>query len=157
MGAPDLLHRLRDAGFKLTLAGGDSIHVAPASALTDAHRQAIRDHRAGLLALLAPVPKAALPDRPHRLAKDAADRCHGPAWSELEIQTFVARVALFMRRGMSATDADDLAEALVLRDRDGDDRRVCIECKHGRASRCPDGAPMSLGLPHRCDGFKEMT
>ena len=48
MGAPDLLLHLRGAGFRLDVAG-DKLMVAPAGALTDAHRQAIRDHRDELL------------------------------------------------------------------------------------------------------------
>lgn len=52
MGAPDLLLHLRGAGFRLDVAG-DKLMVAPAGALTDAHRQAIRDYRGELLALLA--------------------------------------------------------------------------------------------------------
>lgn len=57
--------------------------------------------------------------RPYRLSSADADRCHWPLWTDAEVARFVARVALFLRRGISATDADDLAEALVLRDRDG--------------------------------------
>jgi hypothetical protein len=52
MGAPDLLQHLRGAGFKLDVAG-NKLMVAPAGALTDDYRQAIRDHKAALLALLA--------------------------------------------------------------------------------------------------------
>ena len=53
MGAPDLLHHLRGAGFALVLTPDGGIKVTPASALADADRQAIRANRAGLLALLA--------------------------------------------------------------------------------------------------------
>ena len=52
------------------------------------------------------------------------------------IALFVARVGLFMRRGLNATDADDLAEQPYLRDRQGDDRRHCLECNHFRVGRC---------------------
>jgi TubC N-terminal docking domain len=52
MGAPDLLQHLRAAGFALSLADGDGIRVAPSAALTNAQRQAIRDHKPELLALL---------------------------------------------------------------------------------------------------------
>lgn len=55
MGAPDLLQHLRGAGFRLDVAG-DKLMVAPAAALTDAYRQAIREHRTELLALLAGTP-----------------------------------------------------------------------------------------------------
>lgn len=68
--------------------------------------------------------------RPYRLPAAEADRCHAGAWDDGEIGRFVARVSLFLRRGVGAEDADDLAECLVLRDRDGDDRRACVECRN---------------------------
>ncbi len=59
MGAPDLLQHLRGAGFTVTPADGGGIRIAPSHALTDDHRQAIRNHRAELLALLThPTPAA---------------------------------------------------------------------------------------------------
>jgi len=79
----------------------------------------------------------------------------------------VARVSLFMRRGINATDADDLAERLHLRDVQGDGRVLCLECLHlaGRAAagwRCgnthtagiaPDLPAAMVALPQRCKGF----
>ena len=52
MGAPDLLQHLREAGFTLAPDDGGGIRVAPSASLAGAHRQAIRHHRAELLALL---------------------------------------------------------------------------------------------------------
>ena len=52
MGAPDLLRHLRGAGFTLAVAEGGGIRIAPISKLSDDHRQAIRVHKAELLALL---------------------------------------------------------------------------------------------------------
>jgi len=40
------------------------------------------------------------------------------------------RVGLFKRRGCSEEQAGELAELLLLRDADRDDRRMCIECAH---------------------------
>ena len=51
MGAPELLQHLRGAGFTIDAVDG-GIRVAPASALTDAQRQAIRTHKPQLLVLL---------------------------------------------------------------------------------------------------------
>ncbi len=51
MGAPELLQHLRGAGFTIDAVDG-GIRVAPASALTDAQRQAVRTHKPQLLALL---------------------------------------------------------------------------------------------------------
>ena len=60
---------------------------------------------------------------------------------------------MFIWRGISTSDADDLAERLVLRDRDDDDRVLCVECKHGRATHCPEGSPQPPEVLHGCDGF----
>jgi len=105
--------------------------------------------------------------RPYRLSSAEADRCHWPVWADAEIATFVGRVALFVRRGISTTDADDLAERLVLRDRDGDELRACVECAHYRAGRCtnhkraglmaPDVGRDLAGLLQRCQGFERWT
>ena len=56
------------------------------------------------------------PARRYSLSQADADAAHAEAWSDAAIGRFVARVSLFMRRGISATDADDLAERLHLRD-----------------------------------------
>lgn len=74
-------------------------------------------------------------DRSHRLTNVEADRCHSPCWDEAEIAAFTARTERFALMGRA--DADDLAERLTLRDRDGDDRRLCLECTWlGDTGRC---------------------
>ena len=55
-----------------------------------------------------------------------------PAWGEKEISRFKYRAGLFVRRGMSAPDAETLADRLVERDWEKDDRRTCVECSHFR-------------------------
>ena len=47
----------------------------------------------------------------------------------------LARLTLFTRRGLAANQADALADKLKRRDREGDDRRACIECQRLSASR----------------------
>lgn len=86
------------------------------------------------------------------LSRAAADRCHTPEWSDAEIFAFTTRAVKFVRIGLRH-DADHLAELLTLRDRDGDDRRLCVECRHCRAARCPDGLPLPPEVLHRCGGF----
>lgn len=92
---------------------------------------------------------------------------HTTAMNTAEIDTFTARVLLFTRHGRDTTEAEKLADKLVARDRDGDDRRVCLECRNLRRSgglwRC--GQPHRAGwagadlpgdlvnLLQRCDGF----
>lgn len=90
------------------------------------------------------------------LSREAADRCHTPAWSDAEIFALTTRAVKFVRIGLRH-DADNLAELLTLRDRDNDDRRLCVECRYGRSARCPDGLPMPLSTLHRCGGFTKDT
>lgn len=90
-----------------------------------------------------------------------------------EIDTFTMRQALFTDKGMSLDEAELLADKLVLRDRDTDDRRLCLECSQlqgHRASawRCSEwqragiahqakDAQLSAALVfqlQRCSGFK---
>ena len=55
---------------------------------------------------------------------------HTAAMNSSEINTFTARLARFTNKGLGPDDADALADKLVLRDRELDDRRVCLECIH---------------------------
>ena len=91
-----------------------------------------------------------------------------------EIDSFTARLARFTDRGLGLDDAEALADKLVRRDRESDDRRLCLECLHlsgqsakawdcrnwqraGVAFRARD-ARLSAALVfqlQRCDGFKE--
>lgn len=66
------------------------------------------------------------------------------------------RLILDRKSGLLASvrAAESQAEQLRLRDLDGDDRRLCAECHHGRSSRCPDGEPLP-GVLQRCPAFKE--
>lgn len=65
---------------------------------------------------------------------------HGTAWNAAEVGLFIRRVALFNDRGMGIKAAETLAEELLQRDREGDDRRLCIECAHYRRGRCNNWA-----------------
>jgi hypothetical protein len=47
-----------------------------------------------------------------------------------EIATFEALVHLFGARSLDPKEAEALADRLVLSDRDSDERRVCLECRH---------------------------
>ena len=164
MGARDLLEDLAGAGLSVT-AEGDRLVIRPASKLTDPMRAALRDAKPELIALLSGRTMAPAP--PYRLAPADADRCHAGGWDDAEIARFVARVALFMRRGINATDADDLAERLTLRDRDADDRVICAECRHYLPGRCGNhrsalmttadiGRDLAAML-RRCAGFDPRT
>jgi hypothetical protein len=95
---------------------------------------------------------------------------HTTAMNSAEIDSLTARVHLFTRRGIGGTEAEGVADGLVIRDRDGDDRRLCLECQHlrgGTSRACNQWRAAGLGgagvpadmvmLLQRCDGFKEMT
>lgn len=139
MGAPELLHHLRGAGLVLTLTPAGALHVAPRSGLTDDHRAAIRAERDALvLALNAEA--ATLPPAPRRssnalMTPEQCDDCHAGGWDDAEIDAFRAREARFTLMGRD--DAEHLAERLTLRDRQHDDRRLCLECSWlGDTGRC---------------------
>lgn len=131
MGAPELLHHLRGAGLVLTLTPAGGLHVSPRSALTDDHRAAIRAERDALvLGLLAeaepPIPPPRCSGNP-LMTPEQGDECHAGGWDDAEIDAYLAREARFTRLGRAA-DAEHLAERLTLRDRQHDDRRLCLEC-----------------------------
>jgi hypothetical protein len=72
------------------------------------------------------VAAGALPDND----PDASCWPHSSAMNGAEIDTFAARLHQFTDKGLARNDGEALADKLVLRDRDQDDRRVCLECKH---------------------------
>ena len=97
---------------------------------------------------------------------------HSSAMNGAEIDIFTLRTSQFAKKGVNRDDADQLADTLVHRDREGDDRRVCLECQHltgyGATSwRCGNWQAAGIaikardaGLPaelvhklQRCDGF----
>lgn len=76
------------------------------------------------------------------------------------------RAALFERRGATPEYAAEMAELLVLRDAEGDDRRMCFECNGltdkgrclpartvGVAGAGPDLSPMK-DILQRCERFE---
>jgi hypothetical protein len=82
-------------------------------------------HGAAWSASIGKVPEA--PVDPHDgLLNDEADKCDPPCWDDAAISAFTARTERFAMLGRA--DADDLAERLILRDRQHDDRRLCLEC-----------------------------
>ena len=101
------------------------------------------------------------------------DRCcwpHSEAMNGREIDTFAARLERFTVKGVSLDDAERLADKLVIRDREGDNRRLCLECAHlhgagrwrcgnwQRADVARDGLACDLVLTlQRCNGFIERT
>lgn len=121
------------------------------------------------------------------LALDAANRKSGKfgvtnpdafcwpssmAMNSAEIDLFMARLDRFANKGLSLHEREALADKLVIRDREADDRQSCLECRHlsgsGRATwRCGNSQaagvaihPRDTQLPadwvmqlQRCPGF----
>ena len=96
---------------------------------------------------------------------------HTVAWNSGDIDTFMARVSGFTDKGLGLDDAENVADTLVIRDRELDDRRMCLECVHlsgvqsqwrcknyKQALGCNKAADAQLGkswvlLLQRCNGF----
>lgn len=55
---------------------------------------------------------------------------HSTAMTGREIDLFTARLARFTDKGVIHGEAESLADKLVIRDRETDDRRLCLECTH---------------------------
>lgn len=95
---------------------------------------------------------------------------HSTAMNAAEIELFGKRKQLFLAKGLDEDAADALADKLVGRDRDRDDRRVCLECSNLKgfsrlrcsnwrvADLCISEDNTSVGMDfaallQRCDGF----
>jgi hypothetical protein len=100
---------------------------------------------------------------PH-MTPEQGDDCHACGWDDAEIALFMGRAARFAQIGRR--DAEHLAERLTLRDRQFDDRRMCVECRElepsGRCAAARRGAipgadrrmePVQT-LLCRCPGFR---
>ena len=156
MGAPDLLHHLRGVGLVLTLTSAGELQVAPRSALTDAHRAAIRAGRDELVLALRAEATCAQTSRHSRHRSDGQ-------WDDGDIACFLDRRARLLRWGWSETDAEALSERLVRREHERDDRVSCADCEHYRPGRCANHQSACLqasevgrelaAMLQRCPGF----
>ncbi len=150
MGARELLSDLADAGLSISAEGGHLV-IRPASKLTDHMRAALRDAKPELLALL-------------RSGSDAAP-CDTAAvgWTDADIARFIDRRGRLLRWGWPEAEAEKLADRLVQRDREHDERVSCTDCQHFRPGRCGDHRRAGLTAPdvgrdlasllQRCPGF----
>lgn len=72
-----------------------------------------------------------------------------------EIARFQFRSELFQQHGWPVERADAWADTLVLRDRSGDERRLCVECKHLLSDwRCAKREAVFAEVLQRCPAFK---
>lgn len=79
---------------------------------------------------------------------------HSTAMNTAEIETFIARLSRFTTKGMAISDCEALADKLVTRDREQDDRRFCLECRylagHGPGSwRCSNWQAAGIAIRSR--------
>jgi hypothetical protein len=107
---------------------------------------------------------------------DADCWLNSTAMTSTAIDLFTARLHRFTDKGLTRADGETLADKLVIRDRETDDRRSCLECRHlsgyGHTSwRCGNWQaagiairPRDTQLPadlvlqlQRCDGFATAT
>jgi len=125
------------------------------------------------LATLATLAVARAPDGAANDPAPDADRWCWPnstAMTGAEIDTFTARLFRFTDQGLIHDDGEALADKLVIRDRDLDDRHLCLECLHlaGYGSwRCSNWLRAGIAIQawdaqlpselvrklQRCDGF----
>jgi hypothetical protein len=99
------------------------------------------------------------------LANDPDRWCwpNSMAWNSKEIDIFMSRLARFIDKGLSYDEAQQLASKLVIRDREGDDRRLCLECAHLKGLGCRNWQQAQVGehlpsdlvaLLQRCGGYQ---
>lgn len=130
-------------------------------------RAGIMEYDGGLMRDLAEALAAGIYDE--QLDLDRHCWPHTEAMNTREIERFLQRVEWFTRRGVNPVKAERLADMLVKRDRDSDDRHMCLECtgldskgrctpaKHGHIEGVAGLLEPVTHVLHRCEGFKEMT
>lgn len=85
-------------------------------------------HGGGAEKFSAPPMVAANEASPYHLSPELTRQAHAKPWDDAVIERFTARAFGLMRRGFVAAAANDLALRLHVRDVQGDDRRLCLEC-----------------------------
>ncbi|MFZ5522395.1 MAG: hypothetical protein ACOZD0_14480 [Pseudomonadota bacterium] len=121
---------------------------------------------AGVTALTVPLPHESQGTSPQSHLSHADDR-NGSEWTDTNIARFLEREARLLRWGWPAADAEALAERLVQRDCQRDDRVSCIDCAHYRPDRCSNHRAADLQAPvvarsmasllQRCAGFHALA
>jgi len=66
------------------------------------------------------------------LTRQADRSCwpHSRAMNSVEIDTFMGLLGRLTDKGLGYDEAEALVDKLLLRDREADDRRLCLECRH---------------------------
>lgn len=165
---PKIMSVIQGAGLSLTLTSGRDLKAVPATRMTSEVRELIKSNKPELVQWLmeaANESSAVTEANPDRWCWP-----NGTAMNGTEIATFKARLARFTAKGLTHDAGEALADRLMIRDREPDDRRFCLECAnlagigswHCRnwkqaniAFKAIDAAlPADLVyLLQRCDGF----
>lgn len=136
--------------FKLRIPGRDDFDAPPAAKVAN---QRIEEASSVLVCGIAAndAPASAPADEPiRRFAGFAAHEI-----SDAETARHEKRQARIAWLGYGA-EAELLAGLLLRRDRDMDDRRLCVECSHaGPGWRCAKGDAFFIRQLQRCDNFQE--
>jgi len=167
MQAATVVNTLHAAGVTITATPDGTIQARPVSAITGELAYLIRTNKPALLDYLR---QQAANDPGH--ADDQADAAdpdrwnwpHSDAANSAEIAVMVARAALFAQRGLPHDWSSALVDKLLKRDREGDDRRACLECLHLTGRTCGSWRQAGIGgaqLPaeltaklQRCPAFQ---
>ncbi|MBG9389331.1 hypothetical protein [Caenimonas aquaedulcis] len=72
-------------------------------------------------------------------------------WDDESVATFERRLRRF--EDLKLPDAEALAERLAARDFEGDDRVLCVECRHCRPRACAVRDAWLPRILQRCDTF----
>lgn len=122
---------LKAAGLTVSLTAEKALRIAPANNLTPELRELVRANKPALVHWLS-TPKSTQVF--FRAANDPApdpDQWCWPnssAMNTAEIEIFTARLLRCTAKGLPVLDSEALADKLVNRDREQDDRVICLEC-----------------------------
>ena len=151
----------------------DEIGVSMVLAVSAVRSMGITDSKdrvSSVLAVPSPV-ELEKPDLASTLTEEPDRWCwpHSIAMSGPEIEKFTARLERFNYFGINGGVAGKLAHRLVVRDREDDDRSLCLECVHLRlVLSCINSRNAGISIQHsdsklpsdfviqlqRCLGFK---
>lgn len=174
MGARDLLATLAGAGVTVRL-DGERLIASPREMLTDDLRATLKTNKAALIVELqggSGVLSGLSLDMAQRLdaRPEPPDSWLEDEASSTEPEPPRERPAFWRQLialGLDEEHADRLTTWMATRDAEGDDLRLCVECRHftqrGKTCRHPHlieiQAPRDLGelatMPQRCLGFAE--
>ena len=162
-----ILDNLRGAGITAVPTDDGRITLQSAKPIDRGLLQLVRENKPALLEYLRQQ-AANDPGQPDLdLPGTGSDRYawpHSEAMNSAEIETFTARLCLFASRGLQVDWADSFADRLTRRDREGDSRSTCLECRHLAGRTCAAWRQAGVGgaqLPaeliaklQRCPGFE---